>query len=230
MITKIHQHLLNLQHEERQYYNNADLCNFTYLELLQMKEWKVLRRQILERDGNTCSKCTKYETLRKWNNDKRDWSNYDVVFPKQIRKHLNYYCQNGTTKSYYILDDTQFVFIETDVARNLHVHHKYYIKERFPWQYSEECFETLCLHCHFTLHEQSVVPVFVHIDKHLLECKNVTPCLRCNGAGFFPDLRHVQEGICFRCWGVKYEQLITDQYRKKSSDYYKSWKRDGSSK
>ncbi len=116
-----HQYNSNLEDEENIVYCAEEECNLTYLELLQRREWKQLRQRILERDGNRCTRCNKFETCRKWNNAKRDWSNYDVVFPKQIRKHLSYYCQNGTAESYYILDDTQFTFIEASAVRSLHV-------------------------------------------------------------------------------------------------------------
>jgi hypothetical protein len=36
----------------------------------------------------------------------------------------------------------------------------------------------------------------------------LTPCLKCFGAGAFPEYNHIQNGICFRCNGAKYEEFI----------------------
>lgn len=38
---------------------------------------------------------------------------------------------------------------------------------------------------------------------------NFTPCKRCAGYGYFPEYKHVENGICFRCGGNRYEELIT---------------------
>lgn len=27
-------------------------------------------------------------------------------------------------------------------------------------------------------------------------------CKRCNGSGYIPEYKHVQDGICFSCWGT----------------------------
>jgi hypothetical protein len=36
----------------------------------------------------------------------------------------------------------------------------------------------------------------------------LTPCARCHGAGGFPEYRHVQNGVCFRCHGSRYDEFI----------------------
>lgn len=38
----------------------------------------------------------------------------------------------------------------------------------------------------------------------------LTPCHRCKGAGFFPEFRHVSNGVCFRCNGSRYEELFNN--------------------
>ena len=37
---------------------------------------------------------------------------------------------------------------------------------------------------------------------------NFTPCVRCNGMGYFPEYKKIENGICFRCRGARYEELI----------------------
>ncbi len=41
-----------------------------------------------------------------------------------------------------------------------------------------------------------------------IEIGALKPCYRCHGTGYFPEYNHVEDGICFRCRGAKYEQLI----------------------
>lgn len=45
-------------------------------------------------------------------------------------------------------------------ARNLEVHHTYYIDEKLPWEYPDSALITLCSSCHKELHENSEVPVY----------------------------------------------------------------------
>ena len=92
----------------------------------------------------------------------------------------------------------------------MHVHHKFYIKEKLPWEYDNEALITLCNWCHWELHEQTKVPIYTMINGELHEL-NYTPCYRCNGAGVLPEFKHVQNGVCFRCNGSRYEQLITSE-------------------
>lgn len=33
-------------------------------------------------------------------------------------------------------------------SRTLHVHHRYYVSGRLPWEYPGFCFQTLCKECH----------------------------------------------------------------------------------
>lgn len=91
--------------------------------------------------------------------------------------------------------------------KGLHVHHKYYQKMKLPWEYPETSLQTLCWKCHEDLHKSEQVKFY---DEEGQEIGTLTPCIRCHGAGEFPEYNHVQEGICFRCHGAKYEELIED--------------------
>lgn len=86
----------------------------------------------------------------------------------------------------------------------LHVHHKYYVLNKWPWEYPDEAFVTLCRAHHYSLHEAEKIPVYDKTGTTL----DATPCLRCNGAGYLKEYRRIQNGICFRCSGAKYEELI----------------------
>lgn len=90
-------------------------------------------------------------------------------------------------------------------VKGLHVHHTYYQKSLHPWEYPNESLETYCWECHQKIHLNSKIPCY---DKNGNLIGNLTSCLRCSGAGEFPEYRHIEAGICFRCRGAKYEELI----------------------
>lgn len=87
---------------------------------------------------------------------------------------------------------------------HLEVHHKCYINCKMPWEYSTDALVTLCNWCHQGVHDTSVIPFYSHTGEAL----GYTPCHRCNGSGSFPEYSHVQSGVCFRCNGARYEELI----------------------
>lgn len=90
----------------------------------------------------------------------------------------------------------------------LHVHHKHYIYGLDPWEYKDTELVTLCERCHSELHARQNVPVYRIEEGNLVEV-HLTTCSRCGGAGWFPQYKHVQGGICFRCYGAKYDELIS---------------------
>lgn len=89
----------------------------------------------------------------------------------------------------------------------LHIHHKYYIKGFNAWEYKNNALITLCQSCHENLHKNQKIPVY---NRELELLGHYKYCERCHGAGVFPEYSHVQNGICFRCHGLRYEELITN--------------------
>ena len=90
----------------------------------------------------------------------------------------------------------------------LQVHHKHYIHGLDPWEYKDSELITLCEKCHSSYHEHNEVPVYSLEGGNLVEV-HYTPCSRCGGAGWFPQYKHVQGGVCFRCHGAMYDELIS---------------------
>lgn len=90
-------------------------------------------------------------------------------------------------------------------AKGLHIHHKYYQIGKRAWEYPNEALVTLCWECHENLHKNEQVP---YLDANGVEIGKLTPCSRCYGAGWFPEYNHIQNGICFKCSGAKYEEFI----------------------
>lgn len=89
----------------------------------------------------------------------------------------------------------------------LQVHHSYYVYSRLPWEYEDEALVSLCAVCHHSFHEENQVKIFTQKGDELIEL-NYTPCRRCNGLGYFDQFSKVQGGICFRCRGARFEELI----------------------
>lgn len=89
----------------------------------------------------------------------------------------------------------------------LHVHHKHYIYGLDPWEYKDSELTTLCEKCHSKIHLEGDVPVY-YLEEGSLKKAVLEPCYRCGGTGYLPQYRHVQDGICFRCYGARYEQYI----------------------
>lgn len=62
----------------------------------------------------------------------------------------------------------------SDPSNTLHVHHKVYFTNTAPWDYTDDCLETLCVKCHETEHEiisQEQEPERKY--EHMLQMQNV---------------------------------------------------------
>ncbi len=80
----------------------------------------------------------------------------------------------------------------------LQVHHKCYISGREPWEYSMDELISLCGQCHQQEHKDNTIPLY---NKFNILISNLDVCDKCNGSGWLPEFAHVQEGICFGCFG-----------------------------
>jgi len=169
-----------------------------YYELLLTNQWDEKRNHILKRDGTACLNCGKTETeyIAGLGNI---WLHIEEKTETAFFKDGDGFKEEEVT--------SEIIFHETsDKPYHLHVHHCYYVLSNLPWEYPDEALKTLCNWCHWKFHEENKVPVYETIEK----LKNLAyqPCIRCNGAGWFPEYKHVQSGECFRCKGLKYEELI----------------------
>ncbi len=209
----------------------------TYQELLESPNWLQKRIDILNRDKRICQNCSnakinkfikRYAKLnRRSTNSKRVI--YETLEKEEVSISISSFkSYNLIVKNlilYFTKSEENYIIpiaarrlmhnevngIESDLltqewifVNNLHIHHKYYVKGKRPWEYDNDALTTLCWHCHEELHKKVLIPVYSG-EKIF---GYVTPCSRCHGAGYFPDYNHVQNGICFRCIGAKYEELI----------------------
>lgn len=158
----------------------------SYPDLLNTAEWETKRNEILKRDRFYCTSCGLSETSLEHN----QYISFD-------------------RNKYYIREVGEITIeadtpVNVDRAISLHVHHKYYILGRLPWDYADEALVTLCDSCHYELHEREYVEVYEERDGELIGL-DYTSCRRCHGAGYFPEYSHVQGGVCFKCNGARYE-------------------------
>ena len=126
-------------------------------------------------------------------------------------------CSDGYIANILYRDEDELDNIELervyvqDEELILAVHHKFYIYGRKAWEYDDDCLVSLCQNCHSKVHEFLPVQVYDENDDGSLEVMNLTPCYRCNGSGYLPEYSHVENGICFRCRGARFEEFIADE-------------------
>lgn len=190
-----------------------------YSELLQTQEWLERRKSIINRDNHLCTQCKTSETF--YHKGSHFWFKYtedeerikSYLKKKEEKKKLFFSFpideQNRLKSSKLFsmdpLDDI-IDMVPSDKSYYLQVHHKYYQKGKLPWEYPDEALTALCWECHENLHKNIKVP---YLNEAGIEIGTLNPCARCHGAGWFPEFNHIQNGICFRCNGKKYEEFLS---------------------
>lgn len=114
-----------------------------------------------------------------------------------------------------------------------HIHHKYYINQTFPWEYDDNALITLCPSCHKKEHENNRVPVYTRKGNSLVQSDEYSiQCSRCGGVGYFSEYMHVENGVCFKCWGntvnynTFYQRLIEEKEKKTNPNYIKKYEKE----
>lgn len=208
---------------------NSDIynsVNFSYSELLESDEWKNRREEIIVRDKYLCQNCYNMNIIRNClEGEANKIHNHLYGFHIEINNNgfilgntfLSEGCKSilpEKSKIYFYMNeerhfkilafkniiDDKYIFVP-----GLHVHHKYYQDRLKPWEYPDYALTTLCWVCHEQLHAKINVP---KLDMNGNNIGQMTPCSRCCGAGIFPEFRHVNAGICFKCNGARYKELI----------------------
>jgi len=163
-----------------------------YEDFLRTWEWSRKKHAIEVRDGAMCHQCGNKESYYDHDSKKHCWAEsytreeVDVITGENITVW-------GIKKTF---PDKPYI---------LHCHHKYYVSETLPWDYPDEAFVTLCMHCHSEFHKTNKVPFYRKSDMAFLD---YTPCLRCCGAGVLSEYSYHMGGVCFQCGGARYLELI----------------------
>lgn len=82
----------------------------------------------------------------------------------------------------------------------LHVHHRYYIEDRCPWEYDDDILITLCSDCHAEVHNLETTPLLSETGRVIYS--DLPICDRCGGRGELPQYKYYMNGICFKCHGT----------------------------
>ena len=156
----------------------------SYEELLYTKEWRDFRKLILKRDNHQCQKCHKKGNELAW---EMKMGGVNIYVRQYDELEKNIYNSEVEYSSQHV---------------ELHVHHKYYIKDHYPWRYLLDALITVCMQCHENIHDNEEIPVYLSINK---ETKLLTrKCAKCNGTGYIKVYKHYMRGRCFSCEGKGY--------------------------
>ena len=120
--------------------------DLSYEKLLTTKEWKNFRDRIVQRDNRKCQKCLKKENEKNLN---YSWENKNEVGMEYVRLLSDEEAEKSGSYTEH-----------TDVPPYLQVHHKYYIKNKFPWEYRDEAVVSLCFECHEDIHKFAHIMVY----------------------------------------------------------------------
>lgn len=116
--------------------------------------------------------------------------------------------------------------------KTLHVHHKYYLPDKDPWDYPEEVLITLCEECHSC--EKNTMPLIEQDLLRLIKTKFLSNDLIDISHGFYSlKLLHIPEVVASALnWFLstpEMQQLMLDKYfnylNEIKSDLRKSYKR-----
>ena len=175
-----------------------------YSAQLETKEWNSKRSQIIHHFKNVCQDCGGECIV--------------TYIPKGLHSGVKFIpaiLENVTVEKQmlvpytgevinYSIDEVKLVPADNPLIP--HVHHKYYFLNALAWEYPDDALVLLCHKCHFQFHKENTVPIY--LDENMIDVMECTPCSRCFGAGHFPEYNHIQNGVCFRCNGARYEELI----------------------
>ncbi len=150
-----------------------------YSILLRAKEWMDFRQQVLDRDVFKCTLCE--------NSASEGSDGYGNYLAFEVTR---------ANMDWEVFED------EKPISQNryyqLHAHHKYYIRNKIPWEYSLAALITVCQYCHKDIHSKDSIPIFER-DNKIYSYSNI--CDRCGGSGYLQIYSHVQGGVCFKCGG-----------------------------
>jgi hypothetical protein len=122
------------------------------------------------------------------------------TFSNQKYENLFDKIRNRTTK-FILINHIEKIRLENYLQiKNLNVHHKLYIRDREPWNYTNNHLITLCNVCH--KHEHKTKKIYVYPTENVLnngiECEI---CSKCEGSGYLKEFHYYMNGVCFECNG-----------------------------
>ena len=187
-----------------------------YPILLQTFEWNNFRNKIVEKDNHCCLRCGEKEGLvleaipfeeqMQRIEDDINWKinfNEELLGKKMIEEERQNFIKKHKSRSTLSKEKVIGEII-------LNVHHNFYLWDCLPWQYNLSHLQTLCIDCHKKIHsEEKILTYFNYLKEEFFQEKL---CDKCEGTGYIDIYKHVQDGICFNCWGRGLEFNETPQW------------------
>lgn len=179
-----------------------------YEKLLQTNEWYEFRNLIIDLNGGpVCQSCQSVggpieESLMNDEEHKklmaeiadhnRKFSKFGRENPEIVKQQL----LDGTYTGQKVTPD-RFKEIGRVIIQ---IHHTLYFWNKLPWEYQNKYLKILCQSCHRQEHLHNTI--YMYRDESMKERKEIPICSRCDGSGFIPEYKHVQNGMCFDCYGA----------------------------
>lgn len=189
-----------------------------YTFQLATKEWQAIREKVFERDNSTCQICKKGNPYMKYKGE----FNYHKV-REATKEEINLFKENlkqlmSEKEAKYSKESRLYKIYRkqrrgisnpfVDDWLDLHVHHKYYIKNTLAWDYELDSLTTLCATCHADFHINNNISIFNYKPNFDLPLESqlsiIKDCSRCNGLKIIEQYKHIEAGICFSCRGTGY--------------------------
>ena len=176
-----------------------------YTFQLATKEWQNVREKVFERDNSTCQICKKRNTYIKYKGEfnyhkVREANKEEIKFFEENLKQflLEKEVKYGKESSLYKIIRKQRRNISNpfvDDWLDLHVHHKYYVKNTLAWDYELDSLITLCGTCHADFHINNNILIFNYKPNFDLPLENqfgkIKICMRCNGLKIIHQYKHI---------------------------------------
>jgi hypothetical protein len=176
----------------KNYSDLEDDEKLSYDNLLKTVEWDSLRKRLFSEANYTCSRCSKEAS--------KDGKTHMFVNVKWRKEEE----LKGTKLPSFLYPTI------------LHLHHTYYVRNTLPWEYPESCFKVVCGDCHGKIHEEEIILMYPNFT--LTQSENVTPCDRCNGLGYLSHFHYVEDGVCFKCKGAGFNELLENNYNNQANN------------
>jgi hypothetical protein len=154
----------------------------SYDNLLKTVEWDTLRKRLFSEADYKCSNCNKEAS--------KDGKS-SIYINQEFRKKLE---DEGNTLSSFFYPTI------------LHLHHTYYVRKTLPWDYPDSCYRVVCGDCHSKIHKEQIILMYPNFT--FTQSENITPCDRCDGLGYLSHYYYVDNGVCFKCEGAGFKELM----------------------
>lgn len=181
-----------------------------YLRLLSTLEWSRFRDKIISLDNHKCTKCNRPEgriwvqrPIEQVQKERDEVTRHNSEFERKMKdpQYREMYIQILMGRIDGPIEGLRFYPSETKFNGEvvLQVHHRHYIMDKLPWEYSRKDVETLCSDCHKNLH--ACTEIYTYKDETLRLRKKLPKCFKCNGEGYIDKYHYRDNGICYECGG-----------------------------